>query len=123
MTRPTEAAAARRKDGRTMQFLFDPRELDDNLRTPAQRAKFEDDVEALLTRKGTNISRAEPLFGAIVGMLVLDGATDVKSATFEDAFWSVRGESEGRTLKAAGLEKRRNGEEPDDPEDYADNAD
>ena len=95
-----------------MDFGFDPRALDDNIRSDTQQRHFENEVLALLNRTG-NVAKTDPLFGAVVGMLVLDGATDSDAAGFTDAFWSVRGEAEGKTLRA-----NKNG-----VKSYADNVD
>ncbi len=80
-----------------MKFKFDPRELPDNLKSPEAEKAFTDSVLDLLQDSASGVQPDASLFAAIVGMLVLDGATDPSAASFDNAFWTVRGESAGST--------------------------
>ncbi len=104
-----------------MTFKFDPRDFPDSLKSAEARKEFTDDILDRLKDSTGGVTADSPVFAAIVGMLVLDGATDSGSATFESAFWDVRGESAGKTLTLEGKEKVERGEEPDDSKDYAKN--
>ena len=46
-----------------------------------------------MTASASGVQKNDALFAAVVGMLVLDGYTDPSSASFDNGFWSVRGES------------------------------
>jgi hypothetical protein len=107
-----------------MTFDFDPREIPDSIKTNAAQRKFVDEVDDKLKRSGTSLSKDAPLFGAIVGMLVLEDATDPTSPTFDSTFWDVRGETDGRTINAKGRERQQEGTfDPDDDTNYTDNKD
>jgi hypothetical protein len=104
-----------------MKFKFDPRDFPDHLQSQEARDKFTDDVKDLL-KDSTGGAPDATVHAAIVGMLVLDGATDTGASTFEDAFWDARGESAGKTLKRTGKDKVQLGQEPAST-DYAKNKD
>jgi len=106
-----------------MIFEFDPREIPESIKTKDAQDSFVDEVWQRLKRSGTSVSKDEALFGAIVGMLVLEDATDPTSATFDATFWDVRGESEGQTVNADGRVKQQRGEEIDKTTDLTDNKD
>ena len=86
-----------------MKFKFDLRDIPDNLSESSERTKFE---TAVLNRMNSSSAGAykkdDPAFAAVVGMLVLDGYSDPKSADFESQFWTVRGEAAGTTVGATG---------------------
>jgi hypothetical protein len=88
-----------------MKFQFDQRTLPDNLKSTAAQDEFEKTVLQLMQSSASNVKKDDPLFAAVVGMLVLDGHTDPAAASFEDGFWAVRGESAGSTIKSDGKTK------------------
>jgi len=97
MTLPTQPPHAhRRKDeemASNVRFQFDPRNLPDNLKSDDQKAAFLDAVFAKMQASAAGVDKNDAVFAAVVGMLVLDGNTDPSAASFDDAFWSARGES------------------------------
>jgi hypothetical protein len=85
-----------------MNFKFDPRNLPDSLKTPAAQTAFEDAVLVRMNDAGAAVQKDEALFGAVVGMLVLDGFTDPASTSFNHGFWSIFGEAAGSTTESDG---------------------
>jgi hypothetical protein len=89
-----------------MTFKFDRRDIADNLSSSAQQNAF---VTAVLRRMNSGsssggITKGDPEFAAVVGMLVLDSYTDPKAAEFNEQFWNVRGEAAGTTKDSKGAD-------------------
>jgi hypothetical protein len=101
-TRRPAATTTQRTITMALTFQFDPRNLPDNLKDPVAQTAFSDAVKQRMADSGSEVNDATPLLAAVVGMLVLDGDTDVTAAGFESAFWSIRGEAAGTTKKANG---------------------
>jgi hypothetical protein len=87
-----------------MNFKFDLRDIPDNLKTKAKQTAFENAVLLRLNSSNSSgsVSKTDPEYAAIVGMLVLDGYTDPNAVGFEGQFWTVRGEAAGSTVDAGG---------------------
>lgn len=91
-----------------MIFKFDPRDFPDNLKPKQAQKEFQDAVLDKLNDPPAGIRETDPLYGAVVGMLLLDGETDLYSQAFESAFWAVRGEAAGSTPISNGARRRPN---------------
>jgi hypothetical protein len=76
-----------------LNFEFDQRNLPDNLKGDDPQAAFVDAVFNKMQGSSAGVQRTDPLFAAVVGMLILDGYTDPSSGSFEGGFWAVRGET------------------------------
>jgi hypothetical protein len=85
-----------------MNFQFDPRNLPDTLKSQQGQSDFLDRVHTEITNSSSGTSHDDALFGAIVGMLVLDGFTDITSSSFDNGFWAVRGEAAGSLTDSQG---------------------
>lgn len=91
-----------------MDFQFDRRDLPDSLNPPDQQkrdavqADYKHKVFDLLQDSGGGVAMTDSLFAAIVGMMLIEGATDPTSAQFTDVFWEVRSESAGTTTDTDG---------------------
>jgi hypothetical protein len=82
-----------------MKFQFDPRNLPEELKSPDGTTTAQDDfvqaVQDKLKDSGSPVKQDDPLLAAIVGMLVLDGYANTQSDSFENGFWTIRGEASG----------------------------
>jgi hypothetical protein len=86
-----------------MKFQFDPRNLPDNLQARDAQDAFCTTVLQLMENSAAGVAKDDALFAAVVGMLVLDGFTDPSSASFDNGFWGIRGESAASTTMGDGV--------------------
>ena len=88
-----------------MTFQLDPRNLPDNLKSTEARDAFTDRVHTEMANATSAVTKEDSLFAAIVGMLVLDGFTDITSSSFDNGFWAIRGEAAGSVTESDGTTK------------------
>jgi len=85
-----------------MKFQFDPRNLPDSLKTQEAQDAFCAAVLQRMDNSAAGVAKDDSLFAAVVGMLVLDGFSDPSTASFDNGFWGIRGESAGSTTLSDG---------------------
>src|SRR5689334_22809736 len=81
-----------------MDFTFDRQNVPDNLTSDDAQDAFVDAALALMQKTAPATKKTEPVFAAVVGMLINDGFNDPTSNAFARAFWSIRGEAAGTTV-------------------------
>lgn len=80
-------------------FSFDPRGLPDGLADQAAQDALVQKVADMLQ----NDAQDHAYLAAVVGMLVLDGFTDITSPSFTNGFWTIRGEASGSIKESDGV--------------------